>query len=141
MSSWISNGDRATNNELLQVCYFRSVDGLHAFAHSPAHRQGWTWFNGIVATTPHLSIFHETYAVPKGSWESIYVNSHANGIGATTFKATDKESGEERWQSPIVGASRGLLRTSAGRMSRSKAMEHEGYGADPYESGMVPNKQ
>ncbi|KAK5000359.1 hypothetical protein LTR66_000777 [Elasticomyces elasticus] len=141
MSSWISNGDRSTNNELMQVCYFRSVAGLHAFAHSPVHREGWTWFREIVATHPHISIFHETYAVPEGHWESIYANSHVNGIAATMFKTVGGESGEERWQSPIVDASRGLLKTSAGRMNRSKALEHEGYGPDPFESGLVRSKQ
>ena len=48
------------------------------------------------------------------------------------FKITDEE-GKEKWASPVVDASKGLLRTSAGRMSRSQAGEHEKMGiVDPY---------
>ena len=133
MTSWLNASDRATSSELLEVGYFRSVEGLHAFAHSKYHREAWDWWNRHVKQYPHLSIFHETYHVPKGHWESIYVNSHASGINSTTFKYTDQMSGKDMWASPVVDASKGLLKTSAGRMSRSKGDEHEKYGSDPYQ--------
>jgi len=40
MTSWISNGARATKNELLNVGYFRTTEGLEAFAHSKYHMEG-----------------------------------------------------------------------------------------------------
>ncbi|KAK4543563.1 hypothetical protein LTR36_005458 [Oleoguttula mirabilis] len=133
MTSWLNSNGRETGSELMEVGYFRSVEGLHKFAHSEYHRAGWDWWNKHVAQYPHLSIFHETYHVPKGHWENIYVNSHLGGINSTTHRYVDEQTGEEMWASPVVDASRGLLRTSAGRMSRSKADEHDQYGDNPYQ--------
>ncbi|EME78778.1 uncharacterized protein MYCFIDRAFT_65345 [Pseudocercospora fijiensis CIRAD86] len=132
MTSWLNSSDRTTKSELLEVCYFRSIERLHAFAHSNFHREGWNWWNKTIKEHGHLSIWHETYHVPAKHWESIYVNSHPSGINSTTYKITDKETGESRWASPVVDASKGLLKTSAGRMSRSQGEEHEKYGRDPY---------
>ena len=81
---------------------------------------------------PHLSIYHEAYHAPSGHWESIYVNARPTGIGQTAHPITDPDTGAQLWASPVVDASKGLLRTSAGRMSRSSATEHDAYGPDPY---------
>lgn len=132
-TGWINAADRETAGEFLIVCYFRNVEGLHKFAHSKHHRDGWDWWNKTYSKHSHLAIYHETYHVPAGNWESIHVNSHISGINSMTFPVTDKESGEVVWARPIVDASQGLLKTSAGRMSRSKADEHEKYGQDPYD--------
>ena len=127
MTSWLNSSDRATGSEIMMVCYFSSTEGLHAFAHSPFHRKGWSWWTHNTRKYPYLSIFHETYHVPKGNWESIYVNSHASGINTTTFKVEDEMTGKEMWASPVVDASKGVLKTSAGRMSRSTGNEHDKY--------------
>lgn len=37
MTSWVNSGMRETSNELLMVGYFRTPEGLHAFAHSKYH--------------------------------------------------------------------------------------------------------
>ena len=132
-TSWLNSNNRHTNSEIMQVCYFRTVEGLHNFSHSQYHRNGWNWWNKNFKQFSHMSIFHETYHVPKGHWESIYVNSHQSGINATTHKYIDEETGKEMYASPIVDASKGLLKTSAGRMSRSNATEHDKYGDDPYQ--------
>jgi len=133
MTSWISHSGRETKNELLDVGYFRTVEGLHRFAHSEYHRKAWDWWNKTVKEHSHLSIYHEVYHAPKGHWESIYVNSHESGFASTTHRYVDKKTGKEMWASPVVDASRGLLATSAGRMGRSKADEHDGYGDSPYQ--------
>ena len=133
MTSWLNSADRTTNSELLEVCYFRTVEGLHKFAHSDYHRVGWNWWNKTIKQHPHLSIYHETYHVPKGHWESIYVNSHVSGINATAHRITDEMTGKLMYASPIVDASKGLLKTSAGRMSRSNATEHDQFEKDPYQ--------
>jgi len=133
MTSWLNSNDRETSNMFLEVAYFKSVEGLHAFAYSDMHRKGWDWWNKIVKTHPHLTIFHEVYHAPKGHWENIYVNSHPALINSTTTKFVDEETGRDRWASPVVDASKGLLRTSAGRMSRSQtADEHDERGVSPY---------
>ncbi|CAK1358652.1 hypothetical protein CB0940_06767 [Cercospora beticola] len=135
MTSWFNYTQRSTKSDSLYVCYFRTVEGLHAFAHSSYHREAWNWWNTSTKKYPHLSIYHETYHVPKGHWENIYINSYASGITSTTTKVVDKETGEERWASPVVDASKGLLKTSASRMARSHGGEHEEYGEDPYQRG------
>lgn len=132
MTSWLNSSDRGSKSESMMVCYFRSTEGLHAFAHSQHHREGWDWWNRNVKNMPHISIYHETYHVPKGHWENIYINSHISGINTTTSRFTDKETGKDMWASPVVDASKGLLKTSAGRMSRSKGDDHDTYGEDPY---------
>jgi len=132
MTSWLNSTDRATNSEILEVCYFRSVEGLQKFAHSDYHRKAWDWWNKTIKQHPHLAIFHETYHVPKGHWESIYVNSHVSGLNATSHKFTDEMTGTEMYASPVVDASKGLLKTSAGRMARSQGDDHDAYGEDPY---------
>ncbi|GIZ41165.1 hypothetical protein CKM354_000448000 [Cercospora kikuchii] len=135
MTSWHDSSQRSTKAESMYVCYFRTIEGLHAFAHSTYHRAAWNWWNKSTKKYPHLSIFHETYHVPKGHYESIYINSHASGITSITSKVEDKETGEEKWASPIVDASRGLLKTSASRMARSHGDEHDEYEEDPYQRG------
>nr|POE46774.1 monooxygenase [Quercus suber] len=133
MTSWLNTDNRTSKSELMQVGYFRTTEDLHKFAHSEYHMKGWTWWNRHVKQYPHISIWHETYHVPKGHWESIYINSHAGGITSTTHRYLDKVTGREMWASPIVDASRGLLKTSAGRMSRSQGDEHDKLGTDPYQ--------
>ena len=133
-TSWLNMGDRKTSSEIMEVMYFRTTEGLHKFAHSEIHRKAWDWWNKTVKEHPHLSIWHETYQVPAGNWESIYVNSHVSGINSTAHKFTDEKTGQEAWARPIVDASKGVLKTGAGRMARSKGDDHDKFfSADPYE--------
>lgn len=125
MTSWLNTDNRTSKSELMYVGYFRTTEGLHNFAHSEYHMGGWRWWNRHVKQYPHISIWHETYHVPKGHWESIYVNSHASGINSTTFRYEDEATEKEMWASPVVDATKGLLKTSAGRMSRSTGDDHE----------------
>ncbi|KAK6434621.1 hypothetical protein LTR95_009198 [Oleoguttula sp. CCFEE 5521] len=125
-TSWLNASERGTSNETMVCCYFDNVEGLHAFAHSKYHQGAWNWWNKNYKSHPHLSIYHETYQVPKGGWETIYVNSHLSGLGTATVPIRDEETGEEVYASTLVDASKGVLRTSAGRMARSlKADEHK----------------
>lgn len=93
----------------------------------------WEWWNANVPST--ISVNHEVYHAPAGHWENIFVNNKPSHFATTTHKIFDQESGREMWASPIVDASKGLLKTSAGRMARSeKAAEHEEAGVvDPYD--------
>ncbi|KAM0717477.1 hypothetical protein Q7P37_007329 [Cladosporium fusiforme] len=125
-TSWLNAATRTTQNETLVVCYFQSVEGLHKFAHSDYHMKTWLWWNKHVKNRPYMSIYHETYHVPKGNWETIYVNSHISGLPSARIQTEDG-----LWASPMVDAKRGLLKTSAGRMSRSDAKENDSI-QDPY---------
>ena len=128
-TSWLNASTRTTQNETLTVCYFQTVEGLHKFAHAEEHMKGWMWWNRHVKQWPHMSIYHETYHVPKGNWETIHVNSHVSGLPSARVRTEDG-----LWACPMVDARRGLLKTSAGRMARSQAGEHDGLAErDPYE--------
>jgi hypothetical protein len=130
MTSWVNTADRKTQNEGMNIGYFKTVEGIHDFAHSDYHMKAWKWWNANYKQWPHMSIYHEIYHAPKGHWESIYVNSHVSGLPSTRVKGDDG-----LWRSPIVDASKGLLKTSGGRMSRSKGTEHDNIGdgwVDPY---------
>ena len=132
-TAWFNLDQRQASSELLNIVYFKNVEGLHKFAHAAAHREVWAWFNRHTREWPHISIWHETYQVPRGNWETIYINSHVQGINRASLPQTDEKTGESLWNYPIVDASKGLLKTSAGRMSRSNATEHDVYGDDPYD--------
>jgi hypothetical protein len=131
-SSWIGNGERATGNDLLTVMYFKTAEGVHAFAHDPCHRDGWLWWNKIVATSPYISIWHELYVAPKGHYESIYVNTEPILFGATVSPVGTKEG--KKWISSVVDASRGVLKSSRSRMTLTDGenIEHaDWYGTYP----------
>ena len=127
MTHWNSANDVAVGSGALYVCYFRDVAGLHAFAHSPHHRTPWDWWNRHHRELRHISIAHESYAVPRGAWESVYINSPLEGLNSTVHKVPDSE-GEDRWMYPVVDASSGMLKTANGRMNRSDGDEHDVYG-------------
>ena len=127
MRSCLDAAARTTGSEIVIVCYFRTLEGLQAFAHSPYHRKGWDWYTRNMKHLRHISIWHETYHVPKGNWESIYVTSHSSGLASTAHEYFESEHGVNMWASPVVDASKGLLRTSVGRMSGSEGKEHEKY--------------
>ncbi|KAJ5215311.1 uncharacterized protein N7498_001718 [Penicillium cinerascens] len=136
-SSYMAN-ERATANEVMILAYFRTYEGLHAFAHTEGgvHREAWSYWNtevmakGKTEESRMFGIMHEVYQVPVGKWENIYVNYHPSGLGATTHKVN--VHGQEKWASPLVDARKGLLRSSKGRMAVSTGGDNEIYGDDPY---------
>lgn len=119
-TNWLNASARTTQNETLVVAYFKNVEGVHAFAHSDYHMGAWKWWNDHAREWSHMSIYHELYHVPKGNWETIHGNSHVSGLPSARVKTDDG-----LWVSPLVDASRGLLKTSSGRMSRSNGGDHE----------------
>jgi hypothetical protein len=128
---WVADGQRATNNEVMAVMFFKTSEGLHNYAHGGLHRRAWNWWNKTEVKHPHIGIWHEMFVSPKGHWESIYINSQPLGLGAVAFPIKT-ETGTV-WQSPLVDASTGVLRSSKGRMMLGDGKDHEEYGADdPY---------
>ena len=112
-TSYLGNS-RTTKSELMTTFYFRSLADVEAFAHGPVHREGWNWWSATIKEHRHLAICHEVYEAPHGAWESVYVNYHATGMGATVHKVRDDE-GQEKWVRPLVHAERGPLSTHKGR--------------------------
>ena len=64
------------------VQYWRSFDHLHAYAHArdARHLPAWTVFNRAIGCDGSVGIWHETYTVEAGSYESIYANMPRFGL-------------------------------------------------------------
>lgn len=69
----------------VMVQYWRSFEHLHRYAHDRerAHVPAWRAFVRRV-TDGAVGVWHETYIVEPGSFECVYVNMPAFGLGATT---------------------------------------------------------
>lgn len=69
------------------VQYWRSTDDIYAYAHDPArsHRPAWKAFyeRGRRAAGA-VGVWHETYAVPAGGHESLYLAMPPTGLAAVT---------------------------------------------------------
>lgn len=117
------------------ISYWRSIDAIHTFAYGPTHRAAWDWWNKLpLSGSQHIGINHEIFAAAPGQWEAIYLNFQPTLLGATTYlRKGDKLIGgtvEDKWISPLVDASKGMLKSSAGRLgwqpeSLYKKFEHE----------------
>jgi hypothetical protein len=68
---------------VVMLQYWRSMDQLLAYAaaRDAAHLPAWAAFNRAVGTSGSVGIWHETYAVRPGSYETIYVNMPPFGLG------------------------------------------------------------
>ncbi|OGM47956.1 hypothetical protein ABOM_002776 [Aspergillus bombycis] len=118
-SAWIKQDDSA-GNDVMSIYYLRDYDALHRFAHGSLHVEGMRWWTEIVKDHPHIAIYHETYIVPKGKWENIYINSKPTGMGETWFPVVEEgkgESGVSRFVRPIVDARHPALRSAARRLA------------------------
>lgn len=70
---------------IIIVQYWRSMDDLLHYAKSKdlEHLPAWQKFNKSVGTSGDVGIWHETYLVGPGSYENIYANMPAFGLGKT----------------------------------------------------------
>jgi Domain of unknown function (DUF4188) len=73
----------ATTHGTTMVQYWESTEKLIAYAkdRTGAHYPAWAAFYKAVGTNGDVGIWHETYAVPAGSYECIYVNMPRTGLG------------------------------------------------------------
>jgi len=78
------------------VQYWRSFEQLERFARDPSltHLDAWRHFNKSVGADGSVGIWHETYIVGEGQYESIYGNMPRMGLARAgaherVSKATD----------------------------------------------------
>jgi len=66
----------------LMVSYWRSFEELERFAHHPSepHLPAWRMFRKTVGDDGSVGIWHETYQVNPGGYESIYGNMPRFGL-------------------------------------------------------------
>jgi Domain of unknown function (DUF4188) len=67
----------------VMVQYWRSMEQLLAYAldKDSAHLPAWRDFNTAIGTDGTVGIWHETYALSPGKYESVYVNMPPFGLG------------------------------------------------------------
>ncbi|MEH7462148.1 DUF4188 domain-containing protein [Bacillus thuringiensis] len=66
---------------ILQIQYWKSFEALEHYArHASLHVEAWKDFNLKVSKTKTVGIFHETYVIEKGQYESVYVNMPRFGL-------------------------------------------------------------
>lgn len=79
------------------VQYWRSVEDIYAYASSPdrEHRPAWADFNARMRKAPGcVGFWHETYSVPAGGHESIYMSMPPTGLAAATSVVPVARRGE-----------------------------------------------
>ncbi|MHA3834125.1 DUF4188 domain-containing protein [Terrabacter sp. AAH1] len=76
------------------VQYWRDAQSIYAYANDPErlHRPAWTaFYRRSRKATGAVGIWHETYAVPAGAHESLYVAMPPTGLGKA-FGTTDQRA-------------------------------------------------
>jgi hypothetical protein len=65
----------------LLIQYWRSEEDLFSYAKGKEHLKAWRNFNRKVHNNEAVGIYHETYQIKKGQFESIYGNMPLFGLG------------------------------------------------------------
>jgi hypothetical protein len=70
--------------------YWRSFEQLHAYAHArdAKHLPAWAEFNRRIGVDGSVGVWHETYIVGPGQYETIYANMPRFGLGAAAQHVT-----------------------------------------------------
>jgi hypothetical protein len=89
----------------IMVQYWRSMEHLMIYAKNreAAHLPAWHAFNKAIGTDGSVGIWHETYQAGPGSYENVYVNMPAFGLG----------------QAGTLQEAKGGLQSAAGRLKAS----------------------
>lgn len=65
----------------VMIQYWRSTDELLAYAKNEKHLAAWKNFNQKVGNNKAVGIYHETYELKAGNYESVYGNMPRYGLG------------------------------------------------------------
>lgn len=63
------------------IQYWRSIEDLLAYAKNEKHLTAWKKFNQEARNNDAVGIYHETYQISSGNYESLYVNMPHYGLG------------------------------------------------------------
>jgi len=68
------------------VQFWRTFEQLEAYARSKdaEHWPAWVAFNKSIGSSGEVGIWHETYLVPAGAYDSVYNNMPPIGLGEAT---------------------------------------------------------
>ncbi len=86
--------------------FWRSYDDLNAYASARdrKHAPAWAWWNGM-AKSGTVGIWHETYRIAPGTYESIYGFMPEHGLAkATVFRPLepDETRSKQRIDKPVA---------------------------------------
>lgn len=92
---------------IIQVQYWRSMEQLMHYAKSKdaEHLPAWRAFHQAVGLDGSVGIWHETYAASAGTYESVYLNMPAFGLG----------------KAGLLEPARGARESAAGRLGKTAA--------------------
>jgi hypothetical protein len=65
----------------VMIQYWRSTEDLLAYSKGKNHLTAWKNFNKKVGNNDAVGIYHETYELQKGQYESVYGNMPLYGLG------------------------------------------------------------
>ncbi|KAI1763540.1 hypothetical protein GGR53DRAFT_497055 [Hypoxylon sp. FL1150] len=123
LTRWHS-GDRDSQNTMMFVFYFRDAEGLRRFAATKTHRDALEW--AYRAGPKHIGIFHESFCVPRGAYETFYRNMPPTLLGEARVRcATDggekKGDGgrEQQWVGTLVDAEKGFVKMQFDKMAKT----------------------
>jgi hypothetical protein len=87
------------------VQYWRSVAHLESFARDPSlpHHPAWRAFHRAVGSGGDVGIWHETYVVPPGGWETFYGNMPRFGLATAGHHLPVGAKGETAAQRRAAG--------------------------------------
>ncbi len=63
------------------IQYWRSTEDLLSYAKNEKHLTAWKEFNKKVGNNDAVGIYHETFQIRKGHYESVYANMPLYGLG------------------------------------------------------------
>jgi hypothetical protein len=85
------------------LSYWKTLDGLHKFAHGKIHMQCQLWWERTAMVEfPHIGVGHEVYEVPAGNWENVYHNFRPFGICKFGFVACGQCIANSMQQMPSI---------------------------------------
>jgi heme-degrading monooxygenase HmoA len=65
----------------VMIQYWRSTDDLIAYARNERHLKAWKEFNQKIGASGVVGIYHETYRLTPGEYETVYGNMPLYGLG------------------------------------------------------------
>jgi heme-degrading monooxygenase HmoA len=65
----------------VMIQYWRSTDDLIAYAQNKRHLKAWKEFNQKIGASGVVGIYHETYRLTPGEYETVYGNMPLYGLG------------------------------------------------------------
>lgn len=78
------HGEMWFSRTVILLQYWKSIDHLIEYSKNTnaAHLPAWQAFNKAIGTDGTVGIWHETYRAGQGTYENVYVNMPAFGLGA-----------------------------------------------------------